>query len=87
MPISVDPLVIPYSFQANARQAQDKVDLAQLDAALAQLAAKLNEIGTALNVTLRDDNTLDDGVIESRHLSDEVLEALTVIANDAVASA
>jgi hypothetical protein len=83
MPISVQPLVINYSFQANRAQATDKVDLARLDAAFAAITAKLNEVIVALDQTLRDDDTLDDGVLQSRHLSDEVLEELTVIANRA----
>lgn len=71
MPISVQPLTLNYSFQANRTQATDKVDLAQLDAALGQITDKMNEIVEALDLTLRDDDTLDDGVIEPRHMSDE----------------
>lgn len=69
---SVQPLQLTFSFTANRAQATDKVDLAQLNAAFATVTAKLNEIKTALDVTLGPDNTLKDGSIAPRHFSDEV---------------
>jgi hypothetical protein len=84
MPISVQPLVINYSFAANARQATDRVDLAQLDTALASVAAKLNEVVTAINVTTRDDDTLHDHVVEPRHLAPEVYSELASMVQKAV---
>jgi hypothetical protein len=69
---SVQPLRLNYSFAANRRQATDLVDAAQLDAALATITNKLNEIVDAINVPLRPDNTLKDGSLEPRHFSDEV---------------
>jgi hypothetical protein len=70
---SVDPLVIGYSFTAARGGASDKVDLAALDAALALVTGKLNEIVAAIDVVTRDDDTLKDASIEPRHLSDEVV--------------
>lgn len=69
---SVDPLIIGYSFTAARGGASDKVDLAALDGALAQVTDKLNEIVAALDVVTRDDDTLKDTSIEPRHFSDEV---------------
>lgn len=69
---SVQPLRLNYSFAANRRQATDMIDAAQLDAALATITSKLNEIVAAIDVPLRDDNTLKDNSIEPRHFSDEV---------------
>lgn len=79
--ISVRPLVINYSFAANRQQATDKVDLAQLDAAFAQVTDKLNEIIRAVDITLRDDDTLKDSSVEPRHLSSEVYTELVAIVN------
>ena len=81
---SVQPLVIDYSFTANRTQATDLVDLAQLDAVLNQIAAKLNETIAALNVTTRDDDTLRDSTVELRNLSDDVLEQITTTVNAAI---
>jgi len=69
---SVQPLRLNYSFAANRRQATDMIDAAQLDAALATITGKLNEIVAAINVPLRADNTLKDASLEPRHFSDEV---------------
>jgi len=69
---SVQPLRLNYSFAANRRQATDMIDAAQLDAALATITSKLNEIVAAIDVPLRDDNTLKDASLEPRHFSDEV---------------
>lgn len=69
---SVQPLRLTYSFAANRQHASDSVDADQLDAALATITAKLNEVVAAIDTTLRDDDTLMDGSIEPRHLSDEV---------------
>ena len=69
---SVQPLRLSYSFAANRRQATDSVNAAQLDAALATITNKLNEIVAAIDVPLRADNTLKDGSLEPRHFSDEV---------------
>lgn len=82
MPISVQPLVLNYSFEAHKHQAVDRVDAAQLDAALAQITEKLNEIIYALDETLRDDDTLRDNSIEPRHLAPEVYEALTALVRE-----
>ena len=81
MPCSVDPLVIGYSFAANAAQATDKVNLAALDAVLAQISDKLNELIIAVDVSTRDDNTLADSSIEPRHLSREAYMEITAIVN------
>jgi hypothetical protein len=81
MPISVQPLTLTYSFQANRTQATDMVDLQQLDAAFAQITGKLNEILVALDETMRDDNTLDDAVVEPRHLHEECYKEITAIVN------
>ncbi len=87
MPLSVQPLVIDYSFAANREQATDLVDAAQLDAVLGQLAGKLNEIIAAIDETTRDDDALDDHSIEPRHLSDEVYKELSAIAQQAAVQA
>lgn len=79
MPISVQPLVFTYSFEAHKQQAVDCVDAAALDRAFAEVVAKLNEIIYALDETLRDDDTLRDNVIEPRHLAPEVYEKLTAM--------
>lgn len=84
MPLSVQPLVLNYSFAANARQAADKIDLPQLDATLSSIASKLNEIVTAINVTTRDDDTLHDHVVEPRHLAPEVYTELASMVQKAV---
>lgn len=81
MPISVQPLRIGYSFNANRRGASDRVDAAQLDAVFALVTAKLNEIITALDVTTRDDNTLNDAIIEARHLGDDTVEEISAMIN------
>lgn len=85
--ISVRPLVINYSFAANRRQATDKVDLAQLDAAFAQITDKLNEIIAAVDITTRDDNTLKDSSIEPRHLTSDVYTEIVAIVNGTSAEA
>lgn len=77
MPISVQPLAIGYSFVANRRQATDRVDLDELNAAFEAITNKLNELITALNETTADDDSLADDVIEGRHLSDDALEEIT----------
>lgn len=84
MPISVQPLIIEYSFVGARTQATDKVDLAALDAAFGQITDKLNEVINALDVTLRDDDTLDDACLEPRHLSDEVRAEIVAIVNEKV---
>lgn len=84
MAISVQPLVLTHSFTKARLQATDRVDAAALDAALAQITDKLNEVITALDVTMRDDDTLRDGSIEPRHLTDEVLASVTSLVNEAV---
>lgn len=84
MSTSVQPLVIDYSFQANREAATDLVDAAQLDVVLGQVADKLNEIVTALAVTTRDDNALADATIELRTLSNDTLEHLSQLVNEAV---
>lgn len=76
MPI-IEPLVVNYSFSANRRQATDLVDLTALNAVFTQFADKFNEIIDALNETTGVDNTLADGVIEERHLNDDVLDEIT----------
>lgn len=84
MPISVQPLVINYSFVGARIQATDKVDLAALDAAFVQITDKLNEIINALDVTLRDDDTLDDGCLEPRHMSDDFRAEIVALVNERV---
>lgn len=84
MPTSVQPVVINYSFQANRTQAADKVNIAQLDAAIQTIADKLNEMLAVLDKTLRDDDTLDDRIIEPRHLHPETLAEIASIANTSV---
>jgi hypothetical protein len=86
MAFGVQPIQLGYSFVANRQQATDTVDLTQLDAAFAQVADKINEIITALDVTLRDDNTLDDGTVEPRNLSEDVHVELTALVNGAIAT-
>jgi hypothetical protein len=83
MATSVQPLVWDYSFQANRTQATDKVDLAQLDAALQATGDKLNEILSMLDKTLRDDDTLDDRTVEPRHLHPETLAEIVSAVNSA----
>lgn len=79
--ISVRPLVLTHSFAGARNQATDKVDLAQLDAAFAQITDKLNEIIGAMDITLRDDNTLKDSSIEPRHLSSDTYSEIVAIVN------
>jgi hypothetical protein len=81
MPISVQPLVLSYSATATRLQARDMVDLAELDGALAQITAKLNEVIQALDTTIRDDDTLDDGCLEPRHMTDEFRAEIVSIVN------
>ena len=69
---SVAPLVLNYSARNQVGEAGNTVDLASLDAALATITAKLNEVIAAIDITTRDDDTLKDTSIEPRHLSDEV---------------
>lgn len=87
MPISVAPLTLNYSFAANAAQATDLVDLAQLDAVLAAINAKVSELIFVLNAVQRDDNTLNDSAIDFRCLSDEVVEYLASQVNAAATPA
>jgi hypothetical protein len=84
MPFGVQPLVVTYSFVGARTQATDLVDLAQLDLALGMIADKVNEVIAALDVIARDDNQLDDGVLEARHLSDDGRAEFIAIANAAV---
>lgn len=86
MSISVQPLVIGYSFVANRRQATDLVNLTQLDAAFLLVTNKLNEIILALNETTDDDNTLKDGSIAARNLSDDTLDEITSIVRSELAN-
>ena len=86
MAISVQPLVVNYSFAGAAAQATDKVDLAQLDAVLQQVTDKLNEIIASQNITLRDDNTLRDGVLEPRMMTDDFRAELSSMVNQRVDS-
>lgn len=83
MPISVQPLDIRTSFEASRVQAQDKVDLVQLDAVFTEFANKINEIIDAVNTTQRDDDTLSDGAIEFRNLNDDVVSNISQLVNDA----
>ncbi len=85
MSLSVQPLVIDYSFVMNRKQATDRVDLAQLDAALMLVTNKLNEIIMALNETTDDDNTLKDDSIAARNFSDDALEQITSIVREELA--
>lgn len=81
---SLQPLVLTFSFNANRTEAADFVDLVQLDLVLAQITAKINEVITAINVTLRADNTLRDATVDLRNLSDDALKNLTAMTNAAV---
>lgn len=81
MPISVEPLQVTYSFNANRRTASDLVDAAALDAVFLLITDKINEVITALDVTTRDDDTLVDGVLEARHLSDDAVEQISAMIN------
>lgn len=86
MPISVQPLVIHYSFYANHSQAQDKVDLVQLDSVFVTINNKITEIIDAINTIQRDDDALSDQSIELRNLNDNVLSNLSAQVNTAVAA-
>lgn len=86
MAISVQPLVINYSFAGAAPQANDKVDLAQLDAVLGQIASKLNEVIASHDLTLRDDDTLRDGVLEPRMMTDDFRAEISSMINQRVDS-
>lgn len=81
MPLSVQPLVIAYSFTGARRGASDRVNAAQLDVIFGQIAGKINELVTALNVTTRDDDELDDEVVESRHLANDALDQISSLIN------
>lgn len=85
--MKIQPLVYNYSFQGNKGRATDMVVASQQDAALQAITDKLNEVITAFNVVIRDDNTIRDGVIEARHLSPDALELVTSIANQAADAA
>jgi hypothetical protein len=80
--MSISPLVINYSFAQNRTSAQDKVDLVQLNAIFNQIAAKQNEIITALAVTTRADDTLADGVVTPATLSTETQEYIIAVAQN-----
>ena len=84
MATSIPPLEITYSFAANKRSAVDRVNVVQLDATLASCVAKINEVITALDETLRDDDTLDDGVILPEHLNEEVIAEVSALVAAAV---
>lgn len=84
MPISTQPLVLSYSASKGRLQATDKVNAVNLDAALATITAKLNEIIEVVNQTIRDDNQLQDGCLEPRHMSDEFRAEVVSIVNDRV---
>lgn len=86
MPLSVQPLVIDYSFVGARTQATDMVNLAQLDLALAAITDKLNEIIATVDIIVRDDDTLDDGCVDARHLSDDARAEIISIVNAAVVS-
>ncbi len=81
MPFSVQPVRITYSFAGARATATDLVDLPQLDLAFAALADKINETIAALDVIARDDDELDDGVLEARHLSDDARAEIISIVN------
>lgn len=74
---SIQPLIIGYSFTASRSSASDMVDLAQLNAVIGQVAAKLNEVKNVLDANLRDDDTLQDSSVDFRHLSSDVAENLS----------
>jgi len=84
MPISVQPLVLNYSFAANRTQAQDQVDLAQLDSILAQMNDRITALIDVLNTTQRDDNALSDQAIDFRCLNDDVVANISSQVNTAV---
>lgn len=86
MAISVQPLVIDYSFAGAAPQATDKIDLAQLDTVLGQIVDKLNEVIAAQSQTLRDDDTLRDGVLEPRMMTDDFRAEISSMINQRVDS-
>lgn len=84
MPTSVQPLSISHSFNAGRRTATDRVNAAALDAAFASIAAKINEVIVALNETTRDDDALEDEVVDARCLSNDALEEISALVNAAV---
>lgn len=87
MPISVQPLVIPYSFAAHVKQAQDAVSAVQLDAVFKTINDKLTEIINAVNTIQRDDDHLSDQAIDFRALNDDVVAEIASRVNTAVAAA
>ena len=84
MPFSVAPLVLHPSFARDARRAKDLVDAADLDNVLGAIEGKINEIIAALDVTMRDDDTLADGVVDAATLSDDARAELVSMVNDTV---
>lgn len=82
---NIAALRIDYSFAANRRAATDRVNATQLDATLAAIVAKVNEVVAALDETLRDDDTLDDAVIQPRHLNEEVITTIASMVQAEVA--
>ena len=79
----IQPLILTYSASAGRLRATDNVNLAQLDAALGQITDKINEVIGALNINLRDDNALQDGIFLPRHMSDDFRAEVVSIANQA----
>lgn len=73
---SVNPGAAGWSFYDHTVSATDKVDAAALDTQVDTLWDKLNELLTALGVSIRDDNTLTDALVRLRNLHPEVALAL-----------
>ncbi|HYE07660.1 MAG TPA: glycosyl hydrolase family 28-related protein [Planctomycetota bacterium] len=73
---SVAPIVQDQAFAAGAVAAQDRVSAAALDSQLAAIKNKINEALRQLAVLIGDDNTLEDGVVRSVNLHDEIIAAL-----------
>lgn len=74
---SVAPGDPTYLFNDNTASARDRVSAVNLDAQLALAWATINELLTALKVTIRDDNTLTDSIVLLRNLAPEVTTVIS----------
>lgn len=73
---SVNPGASTWSFYDNTLSASDKVDAAALDTQINDIWSRFDELLTALAVTIRDDDQLEDEIVRTRCLHPEVISLI-----------
>lgn len=73
--VSPNDIALTHTFNGD-NDATDNVDAAQLDSQLQRIVAAYNELRTALDIPIRDDNLLQDEIVRLYNLHPEVTAAL-----------